>query len=217
MGPCHLSVAVQCIYAGPYRLWFATLAERQDCGDAATHRSLAGNQGSLPFDARGCPDHYAGNIRDRVVGTRLTQEGQPKIASSRFCHRIAPLKAAGETYYEFRADLMIRNDEGLTKTYNRFHDPNNQEPDIVKLRELHAAMDRAVLDAYGWDDISTDCEFLLDYELDSNLSTELNLPVLIFCKENNQGTDQSSPVGRLSLASHQSLSRLQARCAKPGA
>ena len=61
---------------------------------------------------------------------------------------------------------MEKREEGLTKTYNRFHDPNNHEPDIVKLRELHAAMDRAVLDAYGWDDISTDCEFLLDYEID---------------------------------------------------
>jgi hypothetical protein len=27
-------------------------------------------------------------------------------------------------------------------------------------------MDRAVLDAYGWSDIKTDCEFLLDYEID---------------------------------------------------
>ena len=27
-------------------------------------------------------------------------------------------------------------------------------------------MDRVVLDAYGWTDISTDCEFLLDYEID---------------------------------------------------
>ena len=27
-------------------------------------------------------------------------------------------------------------------------------------------MDCAVLDAYGWHDVSTDCEFLLDYEID---------------------------------------------------
>ncbi len=27
-------------------------------------------------------------------------------------------------------------------------------------------MDRAVLDAYGWTDIPTDCEFLLDYEIE---------------------------------------------------
>ena len=29
-------------------------------------------------------------------------------------------------------------------------------------------MDRAVLDAYGWTDIPTDCEFLLDYEIDDD-------------------------------------------------
>jgi len=76
------------------------------------------------------------------------------------------LEAAGQAYYEFRADLMVRNDEGLTKTYNRFHDPEETDPEIVKLRDLHTAMDRAVLDAYGWSDIPTDCEFLLDYEID---------------------------------------------------
>jgi hypothetical protein len=41
-----------------------------------------------------------------------------------------------------------------------------RDPDILKLRELHAAMDRAVLDAYGWSDVPTACEFLLDYEID---------------------------------------------------
>ena len=60
----------------------------------------------------------------------------------------------------------MRNDEGLTKTYNRFHDPYENDAEIAKLRELHAAMDHAVLDAYGWTDIPTDCEFLLDYEID---------------------------------------------------
>ena len=33
----------------------------------------------------------------------------------------------------------------------------------MRLRELHAAMDRAVLDAYGWHDIKTDCDFFPDY------------------------------------------------------
>ncbi len=74
------------------------------------------------------------------------------------------LEQAGHDYYEYRAALMIRNNEGLTKTYNRFHDPNERSADIAKLRELHAAMDRAVLDAYGWTDLQPTCEFLLDYE-----------------------------------------------------
>ncbi len=76
------------------------------------------------------------------------------------------LEAAGKAYYEFRAGLMVRNDEGLTKTYNRFHDPEERAPGILELRELHAAMDRAVLDAYGRGDISTECKFLLDYGIE---------------------------------------------------
>ncbi|MGA2851843.1 MAG: DNA methyltransferase [Terracidiphilus sp.] len=76
----------------------------------------------------------------------------------------ATLEQVGKTYYEFRADLMIRNNEGLTKTYNHFHDPNEDSPDIVRLRELHAAMDRAVLDAYGWQDIQPTCEFILEFD-----------------------------------------------------
>ena len=63
---------------------------------------------------------------------------------------------------------MVRNNEGLTKTYNRFHDPDEHDADIVKLRELHDAMDRAVLNAYGWTDIQPRCEFILDYEDDED-------------------------------------------------
>ena len=78
----------------------------------------------------------------------------------------AALKAAGKAYYDHRAVLMVEHDEGLTKTCNRFHDPYETGPAIQKLRDLHAAMDRAVLDAYGWTDIPTACDFLLDYEID---------------------------------------------------
>jgi hypothetical protein len=76
----------------------------------------------------------------------------------------AKLEAVGKEYYEFRADLMVKNNEGLTKTYNRFHDPNETSAEIKDLRELHATMDRAVLDAYGWTDLMPTCDFLLDYE-----------------------------------------------------
>ena len=76
------------------------------------------------------------------------------------------LEAAGKAYYDFRAALMVRNGEGMTRTYNRFHDPDEDGPDIAELRALHAAMDRAILDAYGWCDIVPDCDFLLDYAID---------------------------------------------------
>ncbi len=78
------------------------------------------------------------------------------------------LDSVGRDYHAFRAALMVRNNEGLTKTYNRFHNPDEHDADIRKLRELHDAMDRAVLDAYGWTDIQPRCEFILDYEDDED-------------------------------------------------
>ena len=78
----------------------------------------------------------------------------------------AGLETEGRTYFEARSSLMISKNEGLTKIYNRFHDPDEDDPRIVHLRELHESMDQAVLNTYGWTDISTQCEFLLDYEID---------------------------------------------------
>lgn len=74
------------------------------------------------------------------------------------------LELIGRSFHAFRAELMVRHQQGLTATSNCFHDPIECSPDILRLRELHAAMDRAVLDAYGWTDIPTDCEFILDYD-----------------------------------------------------
>jgi hypothetical protein len=71
---------------------------------------------------------------------------------------------------------MVANDEGLTKTYNRFHDPDERDGGLLKLRELHAAMDRAVLAAYGWTDIPTECDFFLDYEDEEEESTRRKKP-----------------------------------------
>ncbi len=79
-----------------------------------------------------------------------------------------PVEQAGRTYYDFRAALMVRHHQGLTDTYNRFHDPEERDPDILQLQKLHDAMDRAVLDAYGWGDIRPKCTFLLDYEDDED-------------------------------------------------
>ncbi|MGE4183050.1 MAG: type IIL restriction-modification enzyme MmeI, partial [Limisphaerales bacterium] len=79
----------------------------------------------------------------------------------------AALEAAGREYYEARAALMVANTEGLTKTYNRFHDPTEDASGIVNLRRLHAALDHAVLAAYGWSDLveagRCACEFIPEY------------------------------------------------------
>ncbi|HTE69946.1 MAG TPA: hypothetical protein VK942_14495, partial [Actinomycetes bacterium] len=46
--------------------------------------------------------------------------------------------------------------EGLTKTYNRVHNPDERAEDIVELRRLHVELDHAVAVAYGWDDLLMD-------------------------------------------------------------
>ena len=74
------------------------------------------------------------------------------------------LAEVGETYYNFRAALMVQTNLGLTKTYNRFHNPEESDPAILKLRALHAAMDQAVLAAYQWDDLAVPCEFFPEHD-----------------------------------------------------
>jgi hypothetical protein len=70
-----------------------------------------------------------------------------------FPESVDGLDAIGEHYYTHRQSIMLSRREGLTKTYNRFHNPEETAGDIVRLRELHVEMDRAVAAAYGWDDL----------------------------------------------------------------
>lgn len=69
------------------------------------------------------------------------------------------LARAGGAYHRYRAELMRAAGQGLTAMYNRFHEPGEDAPEVQELRRLHAEMDRAVLDAYGWSDIGGECEF----------------------------------------------------------
>ncbi len=59
----------------------------------------------------------------------------------------------GAELHAHRSALMLDRQEGLTKTYNRVHDPDEVADDIVRLREIHTQLDHAVRDAYGWGDL----------------------------------------------------------------
>jgi hypothetical protein len=67
---------------------------------------------------------------------------------------IPHLEAIGELLDQTRARLMVDSNHGLTKTYNALKDPACEDPRIVEMRTLHESLDRAVLAAYGWDDIA---------------------------------------------------------------
>jgi hypothetical protein len=64
------------------------------------------------------------------------------------------LEQVGDAYNSHRASLMISRNEGMTKTYNRFHDAAESATDVQRLRVLHADLDNLVLRAYGWDDLA---------------------------------------------------------------
>ncbi|MEU1941201.1 hypothetical protein ABZ554_01740 [Streptomyces sp. NPDC020125] len=63
------------------------------------------------------------------------------------------LRDAGNYLDEFRRELMIRRGIGLTATYSLVHDPSFQDPDIVELRHIHEEIDKATIEAYGWQDL----------------------------------------------------------------
>jgi hypothetical protein len=63
------------------------------------------------------------------------------------------LNGIAERYYTRRQSVMQARKEGLTKTYNRFHNPHESSSDILELRRLHVEMDQAVAAAYDWNDL----------------------------------------------------------------
>ncbi len=66
------------------------------------------------------------------------------------------LTTTGEALYTLRHQLMVQLQEGMTKIWNRLHDPHEDHPGILRLRTARDAMDRAVLAAYGWSDLAPD-------------------------------------------------------------
>jgi hypothetical protein len=66
---------------------------------------------------------------------------------------ISSVERVGEELYSVRARFMRERGLGMTQTYNLLLDPNSDDADIEFLRRRHEALDRVVLDAYGWGDV----------------------------------------------------------------
>lgn len=72
------------------------------------------------------------------------------------------LERAGRALDEERREIMLRRDLGLTTLYNLVNDPeitNASDSDVARLRVIHVELDEAVMDAYGWSDVSLDHGF----------------------------------------------------------
>ncbi|WP_207210451.1 DNA methyltransferase [Nocardioides zhouii] len=72
------------------------------------------------------------------------------------------LKSVGSLLDGERREIMLRRDLGLTKLYNLVNSPHIADaldPDVRRIRAIHAELDNAVMDAYGWSDVSLDHGF----------------------------------------------------------
>jgi hypothetical protein len=63
------------------------------------------------------------------------------------------LEDVAARYDRLRRETMVAEAVGLTTLCSRFHDPDERSSAMRALRRLHAELDDAVKDAYGWKDL----------------------------------------------------------------
>ncbi|MBN3927173.1 DNA methyltransferase [Nostoc sp. NMS4] len=102
---------------------------------------------------------WAYNYSSTLGGTTLNYSPSDCFETFPFPTSTANLEEIGDRYYNHRQNIMQTRQEGLTKTYNRFHNPDETAADIQQLRELHIEMDNAVAAAYGWQDLELSHDF----------------------------------------------------------
>ena len=59
----------------------------------------------------------------------------------------------GEELDQTRRELMLGRSWGLTTTYHHVHDQDDHDGAVTKIRDIHVAIDEAVMRAYGWEDL----------------------------------------------------------------
>ena len=98
--------------------------------------------------------HFAWVVRyTSTLETRINYSPSDVFVTLPRPESSAVLFELGERLDVERRELMLSRRWGLTTTYNHVHDPSDYDPKVVNLREIHAAIDRAVFDAYGWSDL----------------------------------------------------------------
>ncbi|ABK19516.1 Eco57I restriction-modification methylase domain-containing protein [Syntrophobacter fumaroxidans] len=70
------------------------------------------------------------------------------------------LETVGKAYFEQRATMCEVRQLGFTAVYNLVHSQTENAEDVVRLRELIVQLDRAVLAAYGWQDVEPHYQFV---------------------------------------------------------
>ncbi len=122
-----------------------------------------------------------------------------------------PRPVVTETLVEFgrtldadRREIMLRRNLGLTKLYNLVNDSDldsRADSDIGRLRELHAELDQAVLDAYRWADVDPDHGFHTFRKMQRwTISTAARIELLDRLLEENHRRAAQSPQSLTTVA-----------------
>lgn len=77
---------------------------------------------------------------------------------------------------QHRREMMLSLSLGLTKLYNRVHNPTDRDTAVETLREMHVELDHAVRDAYGWADLDLAYGF---HETNEGMRWTIAPPILI--------------------------------------
>jgi hypothetical protein len=126
-----------------------------NCGIIASEATVMISQSSSSFFAALCTSVH--EVWTQSFQSSLETRGRytPSdcFETFPFPESLECLERVGSIYYSQRQEVMLSRQEGLTATFNRFHDADECSPDIQKLRDLHVEMDNAVAAAYGWTDL----------------------------------------------------------------
>jgi hypothetical protein len=107
------------------------------------------------FAVMQCSFHWAWAVQytSTLGATTLNYSPSDCFDTFPFPTTLTGIDESAEQLHEHRRQIMLARQEGLTKTYNRFHDADETAADIQKLGELHVEMDNAVAAAYDWSDL----------------------------------------------------------------
>lgn len=85
--------------------------------------------------------------------TRLKYSTGNAFETFPFPEMTVAISNLGVTLDDHRRKLMLARQAGLTIAYNLVHGPKCADADIAELRDIHRAIDEAVVRAYGWTDL----------------------------------------------------------------
>jgi len=75
-------------------------------------------------------------------------------------HGDSDLEEMGRAFFEKRQGYMRRNNQGLTRFYNEFHNSEANNSELISLRNDQTEINKALARRYEWPDLDVECRFV---------------------------------------------------------